>query len=355
MEDHANCPACGAGEQGLVITFPDATTCLKIQRAIVADFAHCSRPLDEHRAWFELKYAYDCLPYWEEFYEVESWGLTFANASPTGIITPVASLSWQELKSTKPDLWIDDVIRFGRIRMMKQPIVDVRHAKTIGFEMLARGLREDGSIISPGELYAAARNQSQLFRLDRACRMAAIEASQALRQDTLVFVNFVPTSIYVPEHCLATTIATVDKLSINRRRIVFEVVETDQVQDTSHLDRILSYYRNTGFRCALDDFGEGFNDAGMLRALQPDIVKLDRKYVTQIDTDATKREVARQIHREGTAIGATMLAEGVESEAEAKVLAALGYDWQQGYWYGRPDWDAMDVDDQQLRGVMHYS
>lgn len=244
---------------------------------------------------------------------------------------------------------VADIISAGQIRMMMQPIVNVTAGETIGYEMLARAVRQDGSIISPGELYASAREQNQLFRLDRACRIAAIETASKLRDDLAVFINFVPTSIYVPQHCLATTVDAVRRCGMQRERIVFEVVETDRVQDLRHLRSILSYYREMGFRCALDDFGEGFSDEETMKALRPDIMKLDRKYVSDIQKLPDKQRMAQTIYQQGYKQGAAMLAEGVECEEEAAVLADMGYHLQQGYWYGTPAWDPVDVDPEKFK------
>ncbi len=349
--DVSQCPACGQGVQGILVSFPDRDVQEQIQDAMPRDFRSRWQTTAELHTWFELRLAYDSLPYWEEHHDVAKWKLRWANRLPDGRVECEEVVSWQTLSTSVPSLFVEEIIRDHRIRMMKQPIVDVSVERVIGHEMLVRGLDTDGSVISPLDLYRGAREQNQLFRLDRACRIAAIEEGGALPPGQLVFVNFIPTSIYVPEHCLATTLAAVERVGIDRRRIVFEVVETDRVEDLKHLQRILAFYRNTGFRCALDDFGEGFNDVHMLKALEPDIVKLDRKYVSGIDTDTRKQDIAAYIYEQGAAVGSTMLAEGIETEAEARTLWQIGYHWQQGYWYGRPGWEASDVPTERIRAA----
>lgn len=349
--NRTDCPACGQDLQGVAVVFPSATTRTQIEQTFAVDFKSSWTTVNDRCIWVKQVLLYDCLPYWLEFYPVETWQVYEAWRAHDGTITMGAVINWEDLQTDAPAMFVEEVIRTKRIRMMMQPIVDVAKQRIAGYEMLARGLDAEGGIISPAELYTLAREQNQLFRLDRTCRIAAIEAGTKLPHDMLIFVNFIPTSIYVPEHCLTTTIATVNRLGIDRSRIVFEVVETDRVQDLNHLSGILDYYRSTGFRCALDDFGEGFSDEDTLRALQPDIIKLDRKYVTDIDTDPEKHQMAQTIFEQGRSMGATMLAEGVETRAEAATLARIGYHLQQGYWYGRPAWDPMEVDADKLRVV----
>jgi len=132
--------------------------------------------------------------------------------------------------------------------------------------------------------------------------------------------------------------AAVEQNQLQNSQVVFEVVETEQVNEIQHLKRILQFYRAQGFRYALDDVGEGFNDFEMLKSLEPDVVKLDRKWVTDIHLHKEKWHVAEQVFRLTQEIGAIALAEGIECAEEAATLGNIGYRWQQGYFYGRPDW-----------------
>ena len=353
MQEQRDCPNCGQGVDGFIITFSSERAQRDIKQTILSELKPLWRVIDERRLWLRRKLVYDLLPYWQEFYHLSDWEVRWGTLKFTGEVEEGQRSSWSEIASLKPTMFVDDVIQTGQIRMMMQPIVDVMKRKTIAYEMLARSVQTDGSVISPAELYQSAREQNQLFRLDRACRIAAIETVSKVPDNQLVFINFVPTSIYVPEHCLATTVQAAERCGVERHRIVFEVVETDHVEDLSHLRSILSYYREKGFQCALDDFGEGFSDEETMDVLRPDIVKLDRKYVTDIHKNDEKRRTAESIYHQGRKAGATMLAEGVECEEEAVTLAEIGYTLQQGYWYGKPAWLPVDVDPRKFH-VFHH-
>ncbi len=345
------CPACGHRRDGMIVTFQSNQQQASIAGTLTSELRSEWRVHTERSLWFSVRGFYGCLPYWQEFYDFRAWTVHRAVLTAEGQFRMGDAVSWPAIEAEPLTPFVGDIVHSGRIRVMMQPVVDVAAGQVVGYEMLARGVREDGEFIPPNVLFEAAREQSQLFLLDKACRIAAIEAAARLASDKLIFVNFIPTSIYVPEHCLTTTLAAVRRVGIDSGRIIFEVVETDRVDDLSHLRRILSYYRATGFRCALDDYGEGFSDEDTLMALAPDIVKLDRQYVTGIDHDAERRGRAEAVFQEGLAMGARMLAEGIEREEEAIALARMGYHWQQGYWYGRPDWDPADVDPEKLRRV----
>jgi EAL domain-containing protein (putative c-di-GMP-specific phosphodiesterase class I) len=172
--------------------------------------------------------------------------------------------------------------------------------------------------------------------LDRACRIQAIRtADRQSSPDALYFINFIPSGIYVAELCLETTFKALKERRISPSRIVFKVTEPEFVRDLDHLKSILRYYRSHGLRYALDDVGEGHNTLDTLRYLEPDIVKLDRKWVSHVDQDPKKRDVALETLETARNVGATALAEGVERAEEAEVLKAMGYLWQQGYLYGK--------------------
>ncbi|WP_169787825.1 EAL domain-containing protein [Alicyclobacillus ferrooxydans] len=348
-----NTPECAAcqGRTGIVIAFPDRHALTAVLNGLHATHTSDWRLFENQTIWFSLSFAYNLLPYWEEFHTPEDWQMQYATLSADGRVEYGDVLHWQDFRVVNPSLWVEDIVREQRLRMMMQPIVDLAAGRVVGYELLARGISKDNEVISPLKLYQAAREQNQLFRLDRACRICGIETGQEVPADALMFINFIPTSIYVPEHCLATTIAAAERCGIERNRVVFEVVETDLVEDMGHLRRILEYYRKQGFQTALDDVGTGYNNLDVLAALEPDIVKLDRAFVSDIHESKEKRDAAKQILEAGRKIGARMLAEGVERPEEGRVLLEMGYEWQQGYWYGRPDWKAPSVPAERMAPV----
>ena len=97
-----------------------------------------------------------------------------------------------------------------------------------------------------------------------------------------MFVNFLPTTIYRPEVCLATTERAAEQAGLRLDQLVFEVTESEQVNDLDHLEKVFSYYRERGCKVALDDLGAGYSSLNMLVRLKPDIVKLDNEMVQRL-------------------------------------------------------------------------
>ena len=122
--------------------------------------------------------------------------------------------------------------------------------------------------------------------------MTAVRAAGQL-SDEKAFINFIPTSIYSPEFCLRSTIELAQQTGVDPNQWVFEVVESEKVDDLEHLKRILGYYKSRGFQYALDDVGEGYSTAEVLDELKPHFMKLDMQYVFGVAQDAEKQLVAK--------------------------------------------------------------
>ena len=260
----------------------------------------------------------------------------YHHMTPEEVTFRVDQQAWQALSAIDQYLnsdWVDNVIKDERVSCHFQPIVD-RNEETYAYEILSRFLDENEQMIFPNELFDAAKKRGRLYALDRLCRMNAVKNSAAINKK--VFINFIPTSIYSPEHCLATTVALAKKLGIEPHQFVFEVVESEQVEDLDHLKRILTYYKERGFEYALDDVGAGFNTIDSVAALKPHYIKLDMKYVQGVAADPLKQKTALAFLHKAIEVGATPLAEGVEEREDFEWLKQQGYQLFQGYLFGKP-------------------
>lgn len=239
--------------------------------------------------------------------------------------------------------WIDDVIEKSRIKSSFQPIVEITDngIETYGFELLSRGFDQHENIIPPYQMFEAASKRNKLFALDRICRIQSVKSAGRI-VNKKAFINFLPNTIYVPEHCLSTTVEVAKRINLPLDQIVFEVVETEKITDIPHLKEIMKYYRSHGFKFALDDVGDGFNGLKTLAEIKPDYVKLDRYFVDGVVNDPAKQAVAKSIFTMGKDLGSTMLAEGVETQADFEWLAEVGYNLFQGYYFGKPSFEVKE-------------
>lgn len=229
-----------------------------------------------------------------------------------------------------------DILERKRFTSWFQPILDAKTGAIVAYEALLRGRRADGSLMFPGEILTTAADNDLLFQVDRQARESALHCAADHGIDCQLFINFIPTAIYDPAHCLQSTVSWAKKLGIKPDHIVFEVVETERVGDIEHLKRILDFYRAAGYRVALDDVGSGYASLNLLATLKPDIIKIDMEIVRGIDADPQRQAVFRALVGIARELGIQVLAEGVETADELAYVMAEGADLLQGYLFARP-------------------
>ena len=244
---------------------------------------------------------------------------------------------WRAIREVEQILevqWIDEIIEKELITCFFQPIVNVKK-EIYAYEILSRFKKEDGSTMYPNEVFSAAKSRGRLYALDRICRMTAVR-NAVLLKNVKTFINFIPTSIYSPEFCLRSTTKLANELGVDSSQLVFEVVETEKVDDIDHLKKILAYYKDKGFQYALDDVGEGYNTIELLADIKPNYMKLDMKFVQGVADDVSKQETAKKLIDMALEIGSVPLAEGVETQEDFDWMKECGYELFQGYFFGKP-------------------
>lgn len=240
-----------------------------------------------------------------------------------------------------------DLLDFD-IRMAFQPIVDARDRSVYGYEALVRTVEGGGA----AEVLARVEPR-QLYRFDQTCRVKAIETAARLGLGSRLSINFLPNAVYEPATCIRLTLAAAERCGFPTGQLVFETAESEQVRDHAHLTRIFRDYRSRGFLTAIDDFGAGYAGLGLLAEFQPDVLKLDMALLRGIDADHARQVIVGGVTGIATALGSTVLAEGVETPAEYRTLRSLGVPLFQGYLFGRPQletlapvpaatWDALE-------------
>ena len=245
------------------------------------------------------------------------------------------SNSVREFIATTQSAWLRSMLDRGGLRTHFQPIVSSADKAPFAYECLTRGA-DNGALIPPMQLFDLARHSGLLYYLDLAARRTAIitAANQNIRQK--LFINFTPSSVYDPAFCLRSTVAAVNEAGLRHDQVVFEVIESEKVRDMAHLKGILNFYRQAGFKVALDDLGSGYSSLSALVDLRPDFVKIDSHLIKEVDGDAYKQLLVAKLIETAKALGIAVIAEGVETEGEFAKVRELGADYQQGYLFGRP-------------------
>ncbi len=233
--------------------------------------------------------------------------------------------------------WLIEILEEKRLFNVFQPIVLADDPSDIlGYECLLRARDSEGNTINPGRIFQTAKDSDLVFQLDREARIQAVENGSKFPVNKKIFINFMPTSIYDPEYCLKTTMEAVKQYDVRKEQIVFEVVETEEVDDRDNLVNILNYYRKEGVNVALDDFGAGYSSLSMLKDLKPNYIKLDLELVQSVTDEELSADLAEQIIEVSQDNGITTLAEGIETKEQHEWFRERNVDYMQGYYFAKP-------------------
>ncbi|MDO9214427.1 MAG: EAL domain-containing protein [Methylococcales bacterium] len=217
-----------------------------------------------------------------------------------------------------------------------QPIVDF-HARTIfAHEALVRGINGE----SAASVLAHVNNDNR-YRFDQSCRVEAVKWAARLGIQELLSINFLPNAVYEPKACIRSTVEAAQKYNFPIERIIFEVVEGENVCDRPHLINIFEEYKRFGFKTAIDDFGAGYSGLNLLADFQPDIVKIDMDLVRNINDSKPKQAIVEGIVHMCHQLKIKVLAEGIETKAERNFLVDSGVTLMQGYLFCKPAFQAI--------------
>lgn len=225
---------------------------------------------------------------------------------------------------------VSEVLRTRAFDIALQPIVDLTTGRLSGMEALARF--HDGR--SPDLWFRDARDAGQSLQLERATFEASVQLFDVVPTPMYLSINASPDLLIDPgfQHNLR-------ECDLPLGRLVIEVTEHAQVLDYVELNAAIGSLRQDRVRIAIDDTGAGFASLTHVLELRPDVIKLDRGIVTQLDVDRARRSVITSMVLLALDIGATITAEGVETDRELDALRTLGVDHAQGYFLARPTVD----------------
>ncbi|WP_433908866.1 EAL domain-containing protein [Sphingomonas yabuuchiae] len=218
--------------------------------------------------------------------------------------------------------------------MAFQPIVDTATGRPFAYEALVRGIDGEGAYSVLSQVTEANR-----YSFDQACRVKAIETAMAagiMAGDAKLSINFLPNAVYSPMACIQLTLRTARAEGLPIDRLIFEFTENEQMGSPEHVATIIDNYKQIGFSVAIDDFGAGHSGLDRFVRFAPDEVKLDMELVRDIDTDPRRRAIVRAMVGMCAELDTLLIAEGIETAAEAATLNDLGVRYHQGYWYARP-------------------
>lgn len=223
----------------------------------------------------------------------------------------------------------------NQFELVYQPIVDLRSARTIGFEALVRWRHPDRGLIVPADFIPLAEETGLIdeigaWVLDRACCDIA-----ALPEQVTVAVNLSPVQLR-SDRIIEIVVGALSRSGLAASRLELEITETAMLDDGARTAALLNRCRGLGLRLVLDDFGTGFSSLSYLRTLPLNKIKIDRSFVSEMTTNSDSAAIVRSILTLARDLGMITTAEGVETSAQLEAVRSMGCTQAQGFLLGRP-------------------
>ncbi|MGA7756190.1 MAG: EAL domain-containing protein [Candidatus Sulfotelmatobacter sp.] len=228
----------------------------------------------------------------------------------------------------------------GEFVVYYQPIVSLDDERTVGFEALTRWQRPQGMVM-PGDFIPVADETGIILSINRQLLPKACHQllcwQRLFPSDPPLFmsVNISPKEFAQAD--LASQIRHLLKESgMDPRCIALEITETIAMADAERSNAVLAELKTLGVGIDIDDFGTGYSSLSRLQGFRVDTLKVDRAFVSRIDTDRETHEIVRIIVMLAHSLGLQVVAEGVETQTQLDLLRALGCELGQGYLFSRP-------------------
>ncbi len=241
-------------------------------------------------------------------------------------------------RSARVLLDLEHAHRNGELTVLYQTVVDGRSGVPVALEALLRWQRPGGELLLPEDFLEVLESSDLIHGVgERTLRQACGDAAELLSRGfaLAVHVNVSARELAGPG-LLAHVRSALADTELPPELLVLEITETKLVTVTGSLLRDLFALRDLGVRIAVDDFGTGYSTLTHLVELPVDLVKLDKGFVAEMVDSHSARAVCNGVAAMAAGLGIVAVAEGVETQAQADLLAEMGYHHLQGYLYSRP-------------------
>ncbi len=231
-----------------------------------------------------------------------------------------------------------DLIYENRLTVNFQPIFASRDGSIYGYEALTR-IKQDSPFTSISELFQKAKQTETISSLDVCCRENAI--SQAVAQgmrdtDAYLFINICPETLVDSAYRNGLTDEYAERWGFQKEHIILEITEESAIHNFTIFKQAVDYYRKRGYKIAIDDFGAGYGGMKMLSIIEPDYVKIDRHFISNIDKENMKYNLVDCIVTACHRLGIMVIAEGIERDEELNTVVNMDIEMLQGYYLKKP-------------------
>jgi EAL domain-containing protein (putative c-di-GMP-specific phosphodiesterase class I) len=264
--------------------------------------------------------------------------------------SPIESEERQVLRLIEDALATAELRRRLRERYQKETLLEIIHNRQVwtafqeinelgtravmGHEALSRGPRGT-DLEPPMALFGVASRHGLQEELERACRRQAFVDWEVYGGQGRLFVNTVPATIRDPSF-LGRGVFDYLGPRLSPRFVTLEITERQVIENLNLYREAMHSFIELGFSFAIDDLGAGYSGLETMATLGATYLKIDMGLVRDVHQKRVSQQVVKAILDMGTGVGATVIAEGIQTQDEAATLMDLGIRYGQGYLYGRP-------------------
>lgn len=226
-------------------------------------------------------------------------------------------------------------LKGGRFEPWFQPILDIKANRVNHYEVLARMIEEDGSVILPGSFVDVAEWFGLITSIDRIIIEKTFNHQAQLDKSIDLSINLSGKELG-DEELLFFLKSKMSETGVDPCRIIFEITETAAISNLELAVKFVKALKSIGCKFALDDFGVGFTSFTYLKKLMVDYIKIDGAFIRRLHENADDQVFVKAIVDVATGLNIKTIAEFVEHEGALKILKRYGGDYAQGYFVGRP-------------------
>lgn len=234
---------------------------------------------------------------------------------------------------------IGQALKLGELELYYQPKIGIKSGEIVGAEALMRWNHKTQGLIMPSEFIHIAEEMGIITKIDEwgmlhACIQNVIWQKKGYTP-IKISVNMSQAQLYQTD-VVASVRNALEESGVSAKYLEVELTETMAMIDIDRTISVLNSLKKLGVSISMDDFGTGYSSLASLKILPIDLLKIDRSLVYDIETNKTARQITKAIVDLGKAMDLTILAEGVENNAQKDILETLGCDIVQGFLYSKP-------------------
>lgn len=214
-------------------------------------------------------------------------------------------------------------------RTVFQPVMNLTTDQVSGYEIFTRG--PEGLFESPADFFRVCVENNILTTVDLQCLKTCLATISSITEDLRFYINIFPSTLLdTPVQNLIAMFPT----ERGGKQFCLEISEQHFIGDPGYLKDHVNAFKQAGILVAIDDVGFGRNSLESLILLEPDLVKVDRKYVTGVANEPAKSRLLKRVVNVARSLGAEVVAEGIENDEDLPILKEIGIHYGQGYYWG---------------------